>query len=442
MTVLERFEATFSKDNLKKIFENKIASSRSTGIDNLTAEKFNENLDENLSIASRKILSGTYKFTKYKQKLISKGKGKKPREISIPAVRDKIILRALNEFLSKQFSNSIKPELPHTVIRKVKSKLSCHYDAFIKLDVSEFYPSIQHKHLKSRLKKRIKEDLILKLIFSAIETPTVQSSRKSDEISKVGVPQGLAISNVLASIYLINIDRRYNKRTDFAYFRYVDDILILCKESNSQEIASDIITKFKSIGLTIHKLGENDHKSKLGNLSYETFSYLGYEFLGSNVGVRSSTVERLRDRLVSIFTSYKYSKRKDIDRLMWKLNLRITGCIYEKKAKGWVFFFSEITNEKIFHELDYFTLKLMNRFNITKTPKKFVKTYKEITLNKHKTTYIPNFDNYTLDNKSSFLKNSLNKDISALSDQEIENMFSRIVQREIKDLQEDLKDLS
>ena len=46
------------------------------------------------------MIKGTYAFSKYKQKLISKGAGKAPREISIPTTRDRVALRALSDFLT------------------------------------------------------------------------------------------------------------------------------------------------------------------------------------------------------------------------------------------------------------------------------------------------------------------------------------------------------
>jgi len=68
-------------------------------------------------------------------------------------------------------------------------------------------PRMQIAELKSRLKKKIRNPEIVAFIESAIKTPTVIKSDKNDLESKIGIPQGLSISNILAEIYLINLDR-------------------------------------------------------------------------------------------------------------------------------------------------------------------------------------------------------------------------------------------
>ena len=73
MSHFNKFETIFSKDSLKEIFDKYISHKSSTGIDNRTAKSFANDLGNQVSIINRKVLDGTYKFSNYKQKLISKG---------------------------------------------------------------------------------------------------------------------------------------------------------------------------------------------------------------------------------------------------------------------------------------------------------------------------------------------------------------------------------
>ena len=66
----------------------------------------------------------------------------------------------------------------------------------------------------------------------------------------------------------------------------------------------------------------------------EPFSYLGYTFSGKSVSVRSNSIDKLKSSIAAIFTGYKHSKLKNVDFLLWRLNLRITGCVFEKTFKG------------------------------------------------------------------------------------------------------------
>jgi len=423
---------------LKKIFTDHILYSRATGIDNLDQNAFKAQLNEQVDIVSRKVLAGTYCFTKYKLKLVSKGRNKIPREISIPTVRDRIVLRSLCNFLTDIYQGTIAFDLPQNIIRRLKNDLdSNNYSACIKLDVANFYPSVKHKELISRVGKKIRNAEIKALICSAISTPTVSFSRKSDKLACQGVPQGLAVSNILAAIYLINIDKHLAANEKIKYYRYVDDVLIFCDESEASEIATDVIKKFRRIGLEVYDPKKVPEKSSVG-LVTEGFDYLGYHFADGLVTVRTGSVARLKESLVSIFTSYKYSKKKSKEFLLWRLNLRVTGCIYENKSKGWLFFFSEINDEALLHTLDHYIKKLIKRFDVDINPKKFVRAFKELSHRKYETNYIPNFDNYELDQQREVLIKYFGLDIKEYPNEKIEFEFKKRLSKQIKDLQVDV----
>lgn len=440
MNVRKQFEKHFSEENLKRIFTDHIVYSGATGIDNLDQYSFRRQLDDQVEILSRKMISGSYKFTKYRLKLVSKGRGKPPREIAIPTVRDRIAMRAMCDFLSERFESSLNLDLPQNLIARVKKDtLSNKYTGYIKLDVTNFYPSINHNELKSRLRKRIKDDGILEVLKSAISSPSVSLSRASDKKEEKGVPQGLAISNILAAIYLINIDRYMSDYPDISYYRYVDDILIFCDIEDSQDIAREVITRFNKIDLGVHDPIESPEKSSIGRIDNQ-FDYLGYRFEGSLVTARLATVEKLRSSIVSIFTSFKYSDKKNKNFLLWRLNLRITGCVFENKSKGWLFFFSEINDESLLHSLDHYIKKLIKRFNVDIGPKKFSRTFKELSHRKYETNYIPNFDSYSLKEKTHILTHYFKLNIANRSDEEIDFDFHKRIGRQVKDLQEDVRD--
>lgn len=316
--------------------------SGASGVDNLSQKQFWPRLNDEIPLISRKVLDGNYYFTKYKLQLISKGRGKVPREISIPTIRDRIALRALCDFLVERHKKVVSFELPQNMVREVKDEIgSGKWTGFIKLDVANFYPSILHQELLKRLRKRIRNPEIIEFIERAITTPTVSRSKKTDKKIIQGVPQGLSISNILAAIYLVNIDRYFSELSSVTYRRYVDDILILCQYSDAHNIADEIIRRFRRIGLRIYDPSKSPEKSRIGQID-ERLSYLGYQFEGRKISPREGSVEKLKESLVSIFTSYKYSREGNENFLLWRLNLRITGCVFQKKAKGWMFFFPKL----------------------------------------------------------------------------------------------------
>ncbi|MGC5324246.1 hypothetical protein [Brevibacillus sp. SYSU BS000544] len=113
MTASILFNEKFKKENINLFYHSKIAHKASIGIDRINRTVFEENINEYLNMVNRKVISGAYKFIPYKEKLISKGRGKNPRVISIPSIRDKITLGILNEILTTAFLNKISNKLTH-----------------------------------------------------------------------------------------------------------------------------------------------------------------------------------------------------------------------------------------------------------------------------------------------------------------------------------------
>ncbi|WP_414513927.1 reverse transcriptase domain-containing protein [Nostoc sp. PCC 9305] len=438
------FRNYFSEKSLHKVYDEHIQFSASSGIDNINQKSFKKIADQQILIASKKILNGSYNFSNYRLKLVSKGRGKFPREISIPTIRDRIVLRALCDLLSQTFRGDLSLELPQNIIKKIKAEKT-KYNAFVKLDIRDFYPTISHDHLLSRLRYKIRHKKTLELINKAIQTYTVVSKSENNDKISLGVPQGLSISNILAAIYLQKIDKEICKNKNFQYFRYVDDILILCESQDSNQLANKLIVDFSKIDLKIHDPENGSGKSIIGSFKNDGFNYLGYSFknLGNySVSVREESIAKIKNSLASIFTSYKYSKNKNQDFLEWRLNLRITGCILENKCKGWLFFFAEIDDKSLLHELDAYVKHLQERFDVDLSPKKFMRTFHEIQYHKYRTNYIPNFDKYTLKNKQEVLENVFHQNVNKLSTGDIEYRFKKYVTRESRELLEDILNFS
>lgn len=90
-------------------------------------------------------------------------------------------------------------------------------------------------------------------------------------------------------------------------------------------------------------------------------------------------VVSIRGLLRTLFTSssYEYSKAKNESSLeelfrkrknqvvvqalfIWRLNLRISGCILESKKYGWLFYYSQMSDLKILFQLDWLIKRFFN----------------------------------------------------------------------------------
>lgn len=456
MTAARVFRRVFSPRGLRKIYFDHIRSKSAIGIDRVRPSRLEPHLKSELALISSKAQAGSYKFTAFKERLISKGQAKPPRVISIPTARDRITLRGLCQFLGEVFP-SAKLELPHVAIESLRVALAAgKFTDFVKLDLENFYPSIPHSILFRALKRKIRKPEILAVLRGAVETPTVPESKggKGSTPNAKGVPQGLAISNLLAEITLEAIDKEYKSRTDIWYFRYVDDILILTPPGKADSTAKEIADALVALGLKPHPPAHSGSKSKIAPLT-TPFTFLGYEVDNSKISIRHESVLKFESSLASIFTSYRHrliratkpaEKDQAIALCRWKLNLRITGCIFEGKRLGWVFYFSQITTTARLRAVGHTVEALLKRFGLVGIirPKSLIKAhYESRRKNKESHGYIPNFDTMTVAEKREILSILLGAHrIAKISDKRVGELFTMRIAMAVRELEADLAGLS
>ncbi len=463
MSASKIFKCLFKKQVLINVFSEHISGSSAIGLDRIRPIHFQKNLTAEIVGICDRVIDGRYKFTSYKQKLISKGANSLPRVISIPTVRDRITLRALCDFLRKLYPD-INTEIPQVKITSLKEVLNSNaHNCFIKIDLSSFYTSIPQGLLIKTLKRKIRKPEILNLLTTAIQTPTVAAGKSSKKPNLDGVPQGLAISNILAEIYISDFDKKMRAIPSIYYQRYVDDILILCNNNVLEDIAKLAFVELQKLELKPHPLDQSDSKSIKGGLNV-SFDYLGYTVepntktaavLQSKIGVRGTTIKKFEAAIAKIFTTYRYQlthaetpdQKLRAERICeWRLNLRITGCIFEKRRLGWIFYFSQVNTSTPLRGIDSTVQSLMRRFSLSGkiNVKSLVKAFYETKRrNKSSHKYIPNFDQMTVGEKRLILTRFLvSSDLAFYSDERINILFKMRIGAVVKELEKDLQGFS
>jgi len=457
MSAAKIFAGEFTQDSLHNIYDEYISITSAIGVDRLSRTAFEQRLNSEVALIAGKAHEGTYRFSQYKEKLISKGAEKLPRVISIPTYRDRITLRALCNVLKKSFDSQLNVRLPqHTVSELRVGLANGNYNHFLKLDVSNFYPSIDHTILRTALKRKIRKTELHQLISSAIESPTVAFPDRSKPKSDRGVPQGLAISNILAEIYLSKFDTWAKNIPNVGYFRYVDDIFFLVKNDPVPLFESIKLRLFDQLGLKVHELG-NSGKSVSG-LVADKFHFLGYEFKHGKARVKIDSMHRIEASLAKILTTYKYKcaasqatanafersnlLAKAAKICAWRLNLRITGCLFDDVRRGWVFYFSQIDDEAIaqLHHLDKTLRVLARRFAFDpKDLKSFVRTFHESKRSNLSHRYIPNFDATSVAEQRDILEMYGMEGVATMTDVQVTRAFKRRIRKETSQLEQDIQ---
>ncbi|WP_164506457.1 reverse transcriptase/maturase family protein [Levilactobacillus yonginensis] len=151
-------------------------------------------------------------------------------------------------------------------------------------------------------------------------------------VNEKGIPQGTAISAILANVYMIGFDEWVNKlvqRYGGIYKRYSDDFVVVipqktCDIARVKQLKDSIIHRSNDqLKLTINprktKLleysKENGHVYDLGSRKVKNFDYLGFEFTGRAVYLRAKTIYKFHYRgKKAVYMIARNIKERDIVR--------------------------------------------------------------------------------------------------------------------------------
>ncbi|EGJ48741.1 reverse transcriptase domain-containing protein [Desulfocurvibacter africanus] len=443
----------FTLDNISKAYEDRIRLKSGHGIDRISVVDFEKHKDEHFHVIKQKCLDSSYRFTPYLQKLILKGPNKFPRSISIPTVRDKIVLSILNSALQEAFPDSVKRELPNVKVRNLaeavsKSQGKCNLH---RIDIKSYYDNIEFKLLLKELNASNLDDEFTSLILRAMKNPTVPvgyhktDRRKYVNHENKGVPQGLPISNILAEIYLRDIDIHLAQNC-LHYDRYVDDIIAL----TGNEIDFGILCKE---ALEAKQLRLNEEKSNFC-CEAECINYLGYTISGLDISVKKSTLERHIHSIAMMFVRLR--KALYIDKsinnnkigaeniknaFIEDLNVKIAGAKFQNKRYGWLQYFSEINDKSIPYLIDNFIIGQFKRCpvfaNVPKALKKASRAFYELKHNWQATKYLHDYELFDSKDKRTWLTNR-GLALGTFTKDEIDRLYSYHVGRFLSQIEKDM----
>jgi len=380
------FSQLIDAESLEKRFKKTLSRSQVTGVDGILPRRFEENLELEIATIQRKINKLTYKFSPFREKLILKKKNAYPRVTFIPTVRDRLVMSALKDHLSEIFQEELsicQRSLQSLVKEVVNAYQGNQYNYFLKFDIKDFYQSINHDALIRLLKEKVHDRRVMSLLRKIL-----------NKTGKKGVPQGAGVSSLLANLYFLEIDNHFKSDEGICYFRYVDDILIFCKEKDSKRIEAELKKIVGTLNLELHSL-ENSDKSSQGKLLEKPFQYLGYTFDKEKISVRNRTLNKLYNQFIKLIRDYQDHLIEE-EVFYEKLNQKITGKYYNGRLYGWLFYFRYINDMTLLYQLDNFIEKKLQQFGVKYEPskiKRFVRAYYEVNHHRKelltKKSYIP-----------------------------------------------------
>lgn len=155
------------------------------------------------------------------------------------------------DFLRKHTNDSIfaKAYVRHSSIEK-NAKAHMYNDIFVKLDVKDFFNSINHKYMADCLFREINKNTLISY------RECCEVVRRCSAYGEKGLPLGLVSSPDLANLYLKEFDGLFYgfiktlNLVNPIYTRYADDLVVSYKGTETEVIdviiekASDLLARF------------------------------------------------------------------------------------------------------------------------------------------------------------------------------------------------------
>jgi len=231
-----------------------------------------------LNGVAEQVLNGEYNYLEYRHCSIPKKNGS-IRKLSLPSILDKLIHKSIQETLSQSVDSRKYPILNKCnygfrkgvsykdAVNKAHLSLKNSFEFGLKIDIKDFFPSINTGLLLQQLKSIFGLDPVVREIESII------IGWQNNKIS--GLPQGSPLSPILSNIYLTPFDNLFLNDNDCIMLRYADDILILF---NNKNLEMDIRNRCR---LRLNSLLLDDNPDKTFFIKRgEPFVYLGHNIDG------------------------------------------------------------------------------------------------------------------------------------------------------------------
>ncbi len=238
----------------------------SAGVDGVTYAEYGVHLRENLQQLHGRLKSGQYRAQPLRRVYIPKEAGGQ-RPISIPALEDKIVQRAvltvLNAIYEQDFLECSYGFRPGRNAQQALDKIGrviCQRPTqyVLEADIRAYFDTIVRKELMELIEKRVRDGSILRLIRKWINVGVREDGRLL--ITQTGVGQGQVISPLLANIYLHYVlDEwfegvvRPRLRGPAYEIRYADDFVFCFQyREDAEEVLAALRQRFEQYGLTLH----------------------------------------------------------------------------------------------------------------------------------------------------------------------------------------------
>jgi retron-type reverse transcriptase len=266
------YELLISPENFRLAWERVRYHDRSDSRDLIGLKIFAANRDYNLEVLRNSLIQRTFEPAFPEIKYLPK-QSLTLRPMAILPIKDRVVYQVLANVVAEKsrstlsllsnrqsFANVLCPRNHEEMFISWKSQHQQFQQTFANLieegnswlvetDIAAFYETIDHARLFDLLRKlNFVDDPIVEYLEAYMP---IWASVKDGQSAPKGLPQGSLASDLLANVFLYELDETLAAR-DCHYLRYVDDIRLLAKTKEAvQRGLIQVDRILKSMGLLI-----------------------------------------------------------------------------------------------------------------------------------------------------------------------------------------------
>lgn len=280
-----------ARGNLQRAWKRVKANKGAAGVDGLSIEQTAERLLTEWAGIRAQLLSGLYRPSPVRRVMIAKPDGSQ-RELGIPTVTDRLIQQALLQVLQplldpgfSEHSYGFRPgRRAHDAVLAAQAYVQSGRRIVVDVDLEKFFDRVNHDILIERLRKRVPDQGVLRLIRAYLNSGILDGGLVMQRHE--GTPQGGPLSPLLANVLLDEVDKELERR-GHCFVRYADDCNVYVHSRRAGERVMALLRRlYAKLRLRI-----NEAKSRVSSV-FAGRKFLGYSFWVAPKGVIKRTVAK------------------------------------------------------------------------------------------------------------------------------------------------------
>lgn len=293
-------ERVVSRNNLLKALKRVERNKGAAGIDGMSTRQLRVHLKQHWPQIKKRLLCGNYRPQAVLRVEIPKPAGGR-RKLGIPTVLDRFIQQALMQVLQDQWDESFsqfsygfrRGRSAHQAVKQAQKYVKAGQRWVVDIDLEKFFDRVDHDKLMGKVRKRVRDRRVLKLIRSYLQCGVLINDALHETVA--GTPQGGPLSPLLANLLLNELDQELERR-GHRFVRYADDCNIYVRSRLAGKRVKASIRRYLSQRL---KLKVNEAKSAVARPRDRSF--LGFTINAqTNRRVSAKAVKALKYRVRSL----------------------------------------------------------------------------------------------------------------------------------------------